>query len=312
MVGSFLDDIGLRYADAALEHSERDHFDRVPPHFDDIYDYRDHLAILSNVYLLSLQYKTTTSPLATAPAQVSTAIVQAIHNVSQTGNGTTLEVRAGYMGLCVALRDTERICSRNARVLANLIKAEKFSIRTGNTSTEFTPDPLNLIMIANEFKEKIVFDGLMQVLLFGNSCYNVLIYWIYRFIVVILTFICFILLSTFPGWHKEVDETGSEIETKPFPSDHVIAACLFTTCIGFGFGLISILWQHINSSSTASMAETLTYGAATGHVGGVAMALGWIAVGVIALVGLGLLEMKLSIDLLKRLIDVNTTDGSSA
>jgi hypothetical protein len=87
--------------------------------------------------------------------------MQAIHNLSQTGNGTTLEVRVGYMGLCVTQRDTGRICSSSARVLANLIKAEKASISNGNTSTEITLDPLNLIMIANEFKEKIVFDGLM-------------------------------------------------------------------------------------------------------------------------------------------------------
>jgi hypothetical protein len=34
-----------------------------------------------------------------------------------------------------------------------------------------------------------------------------------------------------------------------------------------GFGLITILWQHVNSSATATMAEILTYGAVSGHVG---------------------------------------------
>lgn len=130
---------------------------------------------------------------------------------------------------------------------------------------------------------------------------------------VVLTFICFILLSTFPEWYEFVDETGSESEhqIKPVTFPHVMAACLFTTGIGFEFGLIAILWQHINSSSTASMAETLTYGAASGHVGGVAMALGWIAVGLIAFVGLGLLAMKLSFNFITRLPDVDITDSSS-
>ncbi|KAJ6059214.1 uncharacterized protein N7446_008797, partial [Penicillium canescens] len=225
---------------------------------------------LSNIYLLSLRYTARESPISTGPGQVSSAIAHAIHNVSQTGNGTTLEVRAGYKGICVTQSNSGRICSNNVKVLANLIKAEKSSVSNGNTSTETIPDPLNLIMIANEFKDKIVFDGLI-------------------YIVVGLIFICFILLSTFPGWHEEVDENGSEREVKPFPSELVLSICFLAMGAGFGFGLISVLWQHINSSSTATMAETLTYGAVSGHVGGAAMALGWISTGLSAVVFIGLL-----------------------
>ncbi|KAJ5664658.1 hypothetical protein N7462_011471 [Penicillium macrosclerotiorum] len=259
-------------------------YDWVSPRFDD--DFAILLAgctssnLMSNIYLLSLQY-TSNFPTASVSGQVSTAIMQAIHSISQTGNGTSLEVRAGYMGLCVMQSDSERICSSSARALANLIKAEKSTISQGNTSTEFTPDPLNLIMIANDFREKIVI------------------------ITIILIATCLIVLSTFPGWHEEFDETGSDIEVRPFPKPSAVTACLFTTGLGFGFGLTSILWQHINSSSTASMTETLTYGAASGHVGSSAMALGWIGVGLIALVGLGILTMKLSISYIKRLHDEN-------
>lgn len=117
-------------------------------------------AVLSNIYLLSLEYTATESSFSTTPVQVSSAIAHAIHNVSQTGNGTTLEVRAGYMGICVTQSDTGRICSSNVKVLANLFQTQR-SVNNGNTSTELVPDPLNLIMIANEFKEKIVFNGLM-------------------------------------------------------------------------------------------------------------------------------------------------------
>lgn len=64
------------------------------------------------------------------------------------------------MGICVTQSDTGRICSSNVKVLANLFQTQR-SVNNGNKSTEIVPDPLNLIMIANEFKEKIVFNGLM-------------------------------------------------------------------------------------------------------------------------------------------------------
>jgi hypothetical protein len=125
----------------------------------------------------------------------------------------------------------------------------------------------------------------------------------YRYIVVALIFICFVLLSTFPGWHEEVDENGSERDVKPFPSGPVLSTCFLAMGAGFGFGLISVLWQHINSSSTATMAETLTYGAVSGHVGGAAMALGWVSIGLSAAIFIGLLVMKLSISILTSLTE---------
>jgi hypothetical protein len=125
---------------------------------------------------------------------------------------------------------------------------------------------------------------------------------IHRYVTVALAFISFILLSTFPGWHDEVDdETGSLREVKPFPSTQVSHLCLLLTVASFGFGFVSVLWQHINSSATATMTEILTYGAISGHVGGGAMALGWISITLIASAGIGLFVMILSIQLLRRL-----------
>ncbi|KAJ5375575.1 hypothetical protein N7517_007581 [Penicillium concentricum] len=237
---------------------------------------------LSNIYLLSLEYTAKDSPLSTAAGQVSSGIAHAIHNVLQTGNGTTLEVRAGYMGICVTQSHTGRICSTNAQVLANLFQAQKH-VKNG-TSTEIVPDPLNLIMIANEFKEKIVFDGLI-------------------YIVIVLIFICFLMLSSFPGWTEEIDDSGSVREVKPFPSRPVSQTCLLGFLSSAAFCLISVLWQHINSSAAATMAETLTYGAVSAHVGGAAMALGWLSLGLIAAVSIGMLVMILSISLLRKLTE---------
>lgn len=126
---------------------------------------------------------------------------------------------------------------------------------------------------------------------------------IYRFVVVVLNFICFIRLPTFPGWHEGVNQSGSDVEIRPFPSRPATATCLLAMGLAFGFGLVSIFWQHINSISTALIAETLTYGAVSGHVRGTSMALGWITVALIGCVGLGLLFMKLSIDHVTGLTD---------
>lgn len=120
---------------------------------------------MSNIYLLSLQYNNPESPIVTAPGQVSPAIANAVFNASQTGNGTALEVRAGYMGLCIGKTgpdlDETRVCSSSAKSLAGFVQAEKKTIDLGNVSITIIPDPLNLIMIAEEFRQKIVFDGLM-------------------------------------------------------------------------------------------------------------------------------------------------------
>ncbi|KAJ5089411.1 hypothetical protein N7532_008095 [Penicillium argentinense] len=239
---------------------------------------------MSGIYLLSLRYNAPADSFTTAPGQVNTLIAHSIHNVSQTGNGTTLEVRAGYMGLCVGqveqALDEVRVCSSSAKTLAKFISAETKTVTHGISSIETTPDPLNLIMVAEEFRQKIVFDG-----------------FIYLTIVVCL--VAFVLLSTFPAWHEERDEDGSVVEVKPFPSRPVTQAIAIALVVGFGLGLVSILWQHINSSSTASMAETLTYGAVSGHVGAGAMALGWVAIGIIGVVGLGIVAMIMSISLIR-------------
>lgn len=121
---------------------------------------------LSNVYLLSLHYNDINTIGRANPAQVSTTIQQAVLNVSRAGNHSRLEVRAGYMGLCVTQGGDDHICSSSAKALASILKTEKTNNEVGNASLgnatlEYTPDPLNLILIASDFREKIVFDGLL-------------------------------------------------------------------------------------------------------------------------------------------------------
>lgn len=118
---------------------------------------------MSGVYLISLQYNAPSTPIPTLPGEVNPIISHAIRNVSQAGNGSTFAIRAGYRGICMGQDDLSRICSSSAEKLARMARAEKKTIGHGNTSMEVILDPLNLIMIAEDFKQKVVFDGFMQV-----------------------------------------------------------------------------------------------------------------------------------------------------
>lgn len=113
-----------------------------------------------------------------------------------------------------------------------------------------------------------------------------------------LGFIGFLLLGTFPGWHEEVDEDGSEREVKPFPSRPVSQTALGLYVIAALFAFISGLLQHIASSTGSVMVQALTYGTANGHVGPAAMVLGWIAIFLYFLVAAALAIMIQSIRLL--------------
>ncbi|KAJ5088597.1 Ca2+ regulator and membrane fusion protein Fig1-domain-containing protein [Penicillium angulare] len=232
---------------------------------------------LRNVYLLSLQYKDTSSMVLSDQSIVSTEIVHAVQNITQSGDEPTFEVRAGYTGLCAMLNGGEWVCSTSAKGLADII-------RPSSSSANGTHDPLNLIYIANGFKEDIVFDGLL-------------------FVVIATAIIASVMLSTFPGWHEEEDDAGSAVEVKPFPSRPMTQAVLVTSIVGMSFCFVSVLWQHMNSAAAASMAEKLSYGQITGHVGTAAMTFGWLGMGLIAVEVFGIAIMILSISLIRRLTD---------
>ncbi|EIT73576.1 hypothetical protein AO1008_04837 [Aspergillus oryzae 100-8] len=233
---------------------------------------------MNNIYLVSLKYRNASTSTPSDPSFINPSIAEKVYNLSQPRNTTIQEVRAGYMGLCLTRSDGAQFCSSNAAALASMVKDQ------GLQGSNDTADPLNLIWIAKNFKETIVFDGLI-------------------FIAVAVAFICFLALATFPGWHEEVDEDGSEREVKPFPSRRVSQAALGMSTLGFIFALISILWQHINSSAAGTMSESLTYGAIESHVGTAAMVLGWAAVVCLGVVALALLVMIMSISLLRQLTE---------
>lgn len=77
------------------------------------------------------------------PSQVDPGVTAAIANIVGQAR---LEVRVGYFGICVNT-DGAFLCSNNATALAEQLSVDK--------------DPLNLIYVAETFKNAVVFPYLM-------------------------------------------------------------------------------------------------------------------------------------------------------
>lgn len=108
---------------------------------------------------------------------------------------------------------------------------------------------------------------------------------------------------TFPGWHEEIDDDGSERDVKPFPSRHWSYTATILSTLASILALLSMLWQHVASVTFVTNVENMTYLLAKGQVGAVGLSLGWLAVGAMVLGSTGLLVMILSIRMLDRLTD---------
>ena len=123
-------------------------------------------------------------------------------------------------------------------------------------------------------------------------------------VAIVLAFVTFLLLATFPGWHEEHDaRTGSDIDIKPFPSRPVSQVALALIFIASIFVLVSVLWQHTASVAASQITKDFGNGSVKSGVGTTAMILGWFGFGLLVVVTIGLLVMILSIHLLDQLAD---------
>jgi multisubunit Na+/H+ antiporter MnhB subunit len=120
-------------------------------------------------------------------------------------------------------------------------------------------------------------------------------------VAIILSFLCFIILATFPGWHAETDTSGSQLDVHPFPSRPVSQAALALIFISSVFILVSVLWQHTASVAASTIAQDLGNGSVKSGVGTSAMILGWFGFVFLVVVTIGLLVMILSISKLMEL-----------
>lgn len=123
-----------------------------------------------------------------------------------------------------------------------------------------------------------------------------------RIVAIILAFLTFILLATFPGWHYETDEiTGSEVDVKPFPPRPVCQVALAVIFVASVFVLVSVLWQHTASVGASVVAQDFGNGSVKSGVGTTAMILGWFGFSLLVIVTIGLLVMLLSMSVLDKL-----------
>ena len=122
-------------------------------------------------------------------------------------------------------------------------------------------------------------------------------------VAIILAFVTFLLLATFPGWHEERDAAGSDIDIKPFPSRPVSQVALALIFVASIFVLVTVLWQHTASVAGAQVASDFGNGSVRSGVGTSAMVLGWFGFALFIIVTIGLLVMILSIALLSNLTE---------
>jgi hypothetical protein len=98
--------------------------------------------LIPGIFLLSLYYERYTAVPDTA--QVDYNVNNAIANIV---GGARLQARVGYFGICVSPSGGGWLCSNNATSLAAEISVDQ--------------DPLNLVWLAAQFKDMIVFPYLM-------------------------------------------------------------------------------------------------------------------------------------------------------
>ncbi|KAI8670872.1 hypothetical protein NCS57_00560300 [Fusarium keratoplasticum] len=220
--------------------------------------------LIPDIFLLSIYYKSYTAKPDTA--QVDYNVHTAIENIA---GDARLQARVGYFGICINPDGGSWLCSNNATALAKEVDVDQ--------------DPLNLIWLAAQFKDMIVFPYLI-------------------IIAIIFAFVCLLLLATFPGWHEEVDSEGSDREVKPFPSRPVSQIALALIFIAAIFVLVSVLWQHTASVAASVIAQDFGNGAVKSGVGTSAMVLGWFSFALLIVVTIGLLIMILSISVLSSIV----------
>ncbi|RDA91299.1 hypothetical protein CP533_6336 [Ophiocordyceps camponoti-saundersi (nom. inval.)] len=223
--------------------------------------------LIPDIFLLSLYYQHYEAVPDTA--QVDYNVHTAIENIA---GSASLQARVGYFGICVNPDGGSWLCSNNATALAKEVSVDQ--------------DPLNLIWLAAQFKDMIVFPYLI-------------------IIAIIFAFVCFILLATFPGWHEEEDSQGSERIVRPFPTRFVSQIALAIVFIASIFVLVSVLWQHTASVAASIIAQDFANGAVRSGVGTSAMVMGWFAFTLLIIVTIGLVIMILSIRVLSEYLPDN-------
>ncbi|KAL4909621.1 Ca2+ regulator and membrane fusion protein Fig1-domain-containing protein [Aspergillus multicolor] len=219
---------------------------------------------MHDIYLLELSYvHPPVSSMGNGEEITSPSFYSLVANVSSTGH---LAARVGYFGICMA-RNTDGqltgwLCQSSVKILTAAINASN--------------DPLNVLAIADNFRDQVILSMMI-------------------IISVILLFLSICIMATFPGWHEEVDDSGSEVEVRPFPSRPKTQLCMTFQALAALVLITAILWQHVAAVAQAATTEAAFGGTVTGGVGDVAMGLSWgaLAANLLVVCGIGFMILNL-------------------
>ncbi|KAI0592858.1 Ca2+ regulator and membrane fusion protein Fig1-domain-containing protein [Biscogniauxia sp. FL1348] len=225
---------------------------------------------LKNVHLVSLAYKSPAASTSDDPLLLNSNVSHILSEQLYNSEKMIQQIHVGYLSICMALNSGIWVCSSDADELATSVK------EAGDG------DPLNLLRFADNLRQGVVFYALI-------------------IIAIILTFLSFLLLATFPGWQTEEDSEGSEREVKPFPPRPITMTIAALMSIASALGFVSAFWQHIGAAGASTLLKLLTYDMAEAQIGAAAMTLGWLGASCACVTTIGMVIMILSIQLLSQL-----------
>ncbi|KAI4800498.1 hypothetical protein E4T44_10091 [Aureobasidium sp. EXF-8845] len=189
-------------------------------------------------------------------------------NSSGSGTQQSIEVRAGYFGVCSRSNGLQWVCGDEAR---------RQSMQASNET--------NLVGLLHHFQSGVLFPGVL-------------------ILSVVLTSVTVAIMATFPGWHEETNlETGSAVDVKPFPSPKVLRFCVACMFLSTLFSLTAAIWQHVAATSSASVLDYAFDKGWDTEVGSVAAGLVWTFFFMNAIVMLFLFLLMYTIALIDRLTD---------
>lgn len=111
-------------------------------------------------------------------------------------------------------------------------------------------------------------------------------------------FIALLLLGTFPGWRKEVNSEGENLEVKPLPSRSISHMVLICTALATCVHLVATMWQHVGAVSSTAVLRAVLGVALEARPGTASIALSWVACGLSGVVSIQLIVIIPTIKIL--------------
>ncbi|PGH05727.1 hypothetical protein AJ79_06744 [Helicocarpus griseus UAMH5409] len=158
-----------------------------------------------------------------------------------------LEIKVSYLSICISNIERIELCSSNEVALESVIRLLGTQSSANNSSAA---DPLNIFRVAKSFGKDMLFIGPL------------------------VTTVALIVIRLF--FLIKMDRR------EPVPIPRVYLTCAISVAM-FLLCLVSALMQHVSSRDGAKSIQILMHGTVQAELGTTSIALGWVAVGLLAL-----------------------------